>query len=85
MGMAQQRESGRALPLPQPVAQLGDRSSVVGIPLQEAVQFVVFCGQVLLQQSQLAGEQKAIRVAGVARFALQLRQQQSAIVVARAS
>ena len=41
-------------------------------------------GQVLLQQPQLAGEQKAIRVAGVARFAFQLRQQQGAIVVARA-
>ena len=84
MGMAQQRESSRPLALPQPVAQLGDRGSVVGIPLQQAVQLVVFCWQVLLQQSELAGEQKAIRVAWLTRFALQLRQQQSAIVVARA-
>ena len=35
MGMAQQREPRRALALPQPVAQLGDRGPVVGIPLQE--------------------------------------------------
>ena len=56
MGMAQQREPRRALLLPQPVAQVGHRGTVVGIALQQGFQFLECCGQVLLQQLQLAGE-----------------------------
>ena len=74
MGMAQQREPSRSLALTQPVAQVGNRATVVGIALQQGCLFLVCCGQVLLQQPQLAGKQEAVRIAGLAGFPFQLRQ-----------